>query len=76
MKVVIFDEANNFERQALAQSIMYLRELHGDLVFPELDEHFEKEFKSVIMYTRDRGIAGFTWKNEADYSWFLLRMSK
>lgn len=75
MKVVMYEEANSFERNAFAQSIAYLRDLYGDLAYPTLDEHFEKEFKSVIMYTRDKGIVGFSWKNEADYTWFLLRMS-
>ena len=46
---------------------------NGSNTYPELDEHFENEFKCTILYGRERGIIGIRWTNDADFSWFLLR---
>lgn len=72
----IFLDTNEYEvnKSAIQNAIMYIRNKYTDADgFPELDEHFEKEFRCNILYGRERGILGFKWNKEADFSWFLLR---
>lgn len=76
---VIFINTDEYEinKSAIQNAIMYIRNNYTDVDgFPELDEHFEKEFRCNILYGRERGILGFKWDNDADYSWFLLRSSQ
>lgn len=75
MKVIFLNtdeyEVNKF---AIQNAIRNVRNKYRDLVgFPELDEHFESEFRCNILYCRERGILGFKWDNDADFSWFVLR---
>ena len=71
----MFEQASPNEKRAIVEGIRIIREKFNDKGYPELDEHFESEFGCKIMYARNTGIIGFTWENEADYSWFLLRCS-
>ena len=75
MKVILYDDASTDVKNLLARSINLLREKNGVNTFQELDEHFEAEYACTILYTRDRGITGFCWKNDADYTWFTLKVS-
>lgn len=73
MKVVLYDDASDDVKKLFARSIKLLREKSGVDTYPELDEKFEAEYACTLLYTRDRGVIGFCWKNDADYTWFTLK---
>lgn len=75
MKIIMFEQASPYEKRAIVEGIRIIRSMFDDAAYPALDEYFEREFNCRIMYARNTGIVGFTWENEADYSWFLLRCS-
>lgn len=73
MKVVLLEEAN---LNMFKHSVECVKEQYNGLGFPEFDEKFEEMYKCKVMYNREKGVLGFLWPNEADYSWFLIRSSK
>ena len=73
MKVILYDDASDDVKKLFARSINILRDKTGVNTFPELDVQFEEEYGCKIMYNRDKGIIGFYWINDADYTWFTLK---
>lgn len=73
MKFVLLEEA--IKQGVFINSIQHVRDLYQITGYPELDERFELEFKCELTYDRTGSVSGFVWRNDADFSWFLLRCS-
>lgn len=76
MKVIFVDDAmHGPDKATYINGINFVKDQTSLRTFPEFDEQFEKEFNCTILYNRDKAVLGFAWKNDADYSWFMLRCS-